>query len=106
MNKYEDRGMMKYAPYQSLVEQSASLRKLRYNKNKKEKPVISNERAEEINTVLSSYSNEEVIIRFFEDGYLFYIEGKIEKIEPMYRFLKINDKKIEFKNLIEIIYKD
>lgn len=106
MSKYEDRGMMKYAPYQSLVEQSASLRKLRYNKNKKEKPVISNERAEEINTVLSSYNNEEVIIRFFEDGYLYYIEGKIEKIEPMYRFLKINDKKIEFKNLIEIVYKD
>lgn len=106
MNKYKDRGMMKYAPYQSLVEQSASLRKLRYNKNKKEKPVISNERAEEINAVLSSYNNEEVIIRFFEDGYLYYIEGKIEKIEPMYRFLKINDKKIEFKNLIEIVYKD
>ena len=37
MSKYEDRGMMKYAPYQSLIEQSASLRKLRYNKNKKEK---------------------------------------------------------------------
>ena len=106
MSKYEDRGMMKYAPYQSLIEQSASLRKLRYNKNKKEKPAISNERAEEINSVLTNYDNENVIIRFYEDGYLYYIEGKIEKIEPMYRYLLIREKKIEFKNLIEIVIKN
>ena len=53
-----DRGMKKWAPFSSLIEQSTCLEKMRFEKNKIEKPKISNERAEKINAILSNYKGE------------------------------------------------
>ena len=103
--KEEDRGMKKWAPYKSLIEQEASLKKLRYQKNKKEKPKIFTERAEEINSILSFYNNETLAIKFYEDGYLYWLEGKLDKIDPTFKYLEINKKQIAFKDIIEIIKK-
>ena len=38
MMQGNDRGMVKYQPYKSLVEQSAILARMRYEKNKQSKP--------------------------------------------------------------------
>ena len=43
-----DRGMKKFAPYASLIEQNDYLERMRYEKNKIEKPKLSSEKAEEI----------------------------------------------------------
>ena len=39
-----DRGMMKWAPYRSLVEQSEFLEQMRYQKNKKDRPTLTEDR--------------------------------------------------------------
>ena len=98
----EERGMMKYMPYQSLTAQAAFLAKMRYEKNKTPRPLISSDRAEEINEVLVNYDEEEVEARYWEDGYMFNIRGIIARISATFKFLIIGEKEIPFKNLIEL----
>ncbi len=97
-----DRGMMKWMPYQSLVEQGTFLRRMRYEKNKVERPRISSERANDINDILTTYGGEEVKARYYEDGYLFDLSGHIDKIDAVWHYLSINGKKIQFVNLINL----
>ena len=52
-----DRGMKKWAPFSSLIEQSTCLEEMRYQKNKIEKPLISIEKAREINEILTNFIN-------------------------------------------------
>ncbi len=98
----KDRGMMKWMPYQSLVEQSSVLARMRYEKNKTPRPHIARERAEEINEILVHYSREEVDAKYWEDGYLYHAIGVIDSISSYSRSLRIGRKTIEFINLIEL----
>lgn len=100
-----DRGMKKYAPYSSLIEQSSCLEKMRYKKNKIEKPTISNEEAEKINFILTNYNNEDVVITYFYDGYIYLIETKIKRIDKYNRMLILNNGKLPFSSIIKIEYK-
>lgn len=97
-----DRGMKKYAPFASLIEQSTYLEEMRYQKNKTDKPKISSERAEKINTVLTNYHKEEITITYFKDGYLYDVKGIIQKIDTNKRVVKINENSILFTDIIDI----
>lgn len=97
-----DRGMKKWAPFASLIEQSVCLEEMRYKKNKTEKPKISNERAEKINSILANYQKEEVTITYFYDGYLYDVTGVIQRIDSSKRVLRINDGNIPFSEIIDI----
>ena len=83
MNESSQRGMVKWAPYKSLIEQAPILARMRYEKNKKPRPWISQDRAAEINEVLVAYHQEEVDANYYEDGYLYDIRGIIDVI-PLY----------------------
>ena len=54
-----DRGMKKWAPYKSLVEQEKYLKKAHDDNEKIERPILSSDEMEEINEKLVNYSNEE-----------------------------------------------
>ena len=54
-----DRGMKKWAPYKSLIEQDVYLNKMKKEKEKISKPIISSEEAENINEILTNYHGEE-----------------------------------------------
>lgn len=101
MNK--DRGMMKWEPYRSLNEQSSFLSKMLYEKNKIQKPQMAKEKAEEINEILCHYSGEEVTATYFDDGYLYSLTGTILKIDAVYRFLTIDEKRIAFRSLTDLV---
>ena len=74
-----DRGMVKWMPYKSLVEQTSFLARMRYEKNKKPRPHISSDRAREINEILVTYEGEEVAARYYHDGYLYDLTGRISR---------------------------
>lgn len=97
-----DRGMVKWMPYQSLVEQSSFLTRMRYEKNKRPRPHISSDRAREINEILVTYEGEEVAARYYHDGYLYDLIGTITKIDALYRRLWINGILIPFPDLIDL----
>ncbi|HBF68022.1 MAG TPA: YolD-like family protein [Firmicutes bacterium] len=100
------RGMKKWAPYSSLIEQSTCLEKMRYEKNKIEKPKISSEEAETINSILISYNKEEVIITYFYDGYIYKLSTFIKRIDVLNKMIILETGKIPFSALIKIEYKN
>jgi hypothetical protein len=101
MNEH-DRGMMKWAPYQSLIEQATALARMRYEKGKRPRPLISSDRAREINDILVAYDGEEVDAEYYEDGYRHEIHGVIEEISTLYHYLVIEDKRIAFRDLLNL----
>ena len=102
MTEASNRGMIKWAPYKSLIEQSTILAKMRYEKNKQPRPLISQDRAMEINEILTTYAKEEVDVRYFKDGYLYHLCGQIDTICALYQYIEILGKRITFKDLIEL----
>ena len=74
-----DRGMKKWAPYSSLIEQATCLEEMRYERNKVEKPTITQDRIEKINFILQNYRGQPLKIRFWHDGYFYIINKPIKK---------------------------
>lgn len=95
-----ERGMVKYQPYQSLVDQASILSRVRYEKNKKPKPRISSDMAEEINEILTHYAREEVRALYYEDGYVYPLIGKISRIDVFERSMTMEGKRIPFSRLV------
>ena len=103
MNSYQDRGMMKWAPYQSLIEQSTYLAEMRRERQKVPKPLISSDRAEEINEILCTYEGETILVKVWENGFLSDLEGIISKIDPFNRQIEVAEKRISFSSIINLV---
>lgn len=97
-----DRGMKKWAPYASLIEQATCLEEMRYKRNKIEKPVLTQDRIEEINCALQSYRGGPIKILFFFDGYLYTINKEIKKIDLENKLLVFENGKLKFNQIINI----
>lgn len=77
----QDRGMKKWAPYKSLNEQEEYLKKIHDKNNKPVRPIISNEVAEEINSILVNYSGEELLIKYWRNERINEVISVIKKID-------------------------
>ena len=99
-----NRGMKKWAPYASLVEQSTVLEKMFYEKGKKDKPSISSERAAKINQILSEYHGETLKISYYHDGYVYLLISIIKRVDPISRKLIFEEGQISFDKLVDIDY--
>lgn len=97
-----DRGMKKWAPYASLIEQSTILEEMFYEKNKKVKPSISNERAEKINQILSNYQGQTLKIKYYYEGYLYEVSVVLKRVDALNKKVILEDGSIPFKEIIDI----
>lgn len=97
-----DRGMMKWAPYQSLVEQGKYLAEMREKRSRVPRPLISSDRAEEINEILVNYDNEMLKARYWKDGHIYEFADTIEKIDGCQKLLHFSSRIVEFKNLLNL----
>ncbi len=97
-----DRGMKKWAPFSSLVEQSEYLDKMHYQKNKIDKPLISSERAEKIDEILHNYNDRLFEIEYYYDGYLYKVVREIIRVDITKRELVFSDGRLPFSNIIDI----
>lgn len=97
-----NRGMKKWLPFQSLIEQEKYLDKMMYEKYKVEKPQISVEQARKINRILCSYNFEVLKMKIYMDGYLYIYNGKIQKIDKNKKILIFDDFYVPIKNVIDI----
>ena len=82
-----DRGIKKWAPYKSLIEQDFALKKQKEKEEKIEKPTISVDFAEEINEILINYHQQLLEIGYYRNGKILSIVDKIKRID-------VNDKKL------------
>ena len=62
-----DRGMKKWAPYKSLNEQETFLNQMREKRSRIEKPIISQDLAEQINYLLLNHNNKELLSEVIPD---------------------------------------
>jgi len=98
--------MKKWMPYKSIVEQDSFLNKVLKEKEKIEKPIISDDVKEEINRIFVNYHNETLLIKYYEDGY---IEEKITtlyKIDAVYKVLYFTrTEHIKFDQILHVSYR-
>ena len=98
-----DRGMKKWAPFSSLIEQATCLEEMKYQRNKIEKPVLTDDQMEKINYVLQTYQKGQTVkIKFYNDGYLYVVETQIKRIDLENRQLILTNGKLRFENILDI----
>ena len=95
--------MKKRAPYKSLIEHDPAIDKMKNEKKKIDKPVISNEVAEEINDILQNYNGELLLISIYKNGEVIQKETTIKRIDIYERKLILPDRKsILLKDIVGI----
>ena len=98
-----ERGMKKWAPYKSLIEQEKYLKKVHDDNNKKEKPQLSSEAAELINEILVNYAGEELVVSYWRNNKTNTISTILRKIDPINKKIVLPDRKtILFSELIKL----
>ena len=98
-----ERGMKKWAPYKSLIEQEKYLKKASQNNEKQVRPQISSDEAENINEILVNYHGEELNITFWRNEKLNSIASILVKIDPENKKIVLPERRtIYFKELISL----
>ncbi|MCQ2796987.1 MAG: YolD-like family protein [Bacilli bacterium] len=95
-----DRGMKKWAPYKSLIEQDDFMKNMRVQKKRIQKPKVCEEKAQEINDLLVNYDGQVIVMEYFVDGFIEKIEGIIRYISNEFKCLYIDCTRYEFKNIV------
>ena len=101
----EERGMKKYAPYRSLVEQSSALALMRQERNRCQRKTLSTDEASSINEILVHYSGEEIALTYWKMGRIYKEEGVLSKIDPYERVIFLNGLRITLSSLQSLIRK-
>lgn len=98
-----ERGMKKWAPYKSLIEQEKYLKKASQKNEKQERPQISSDEAENINEILVNYHGEELEITYWRNDKINTISSILVKIDPENKKIVLPERRtIYFKELISL----
>lgn len=98
-----ERGMKKWAPYKSLIEQEKYLKKAHDNNNKQTRPQISSDEAEMINEILTNYQGEELEISYWRNEKINTVSSILVKIDVDNKKIVLPERKtIYFKELIDL----
>ncbi len=98
-----ERGMKKWAPYKSLIEQEKYLKKVSQKNEKQERPQISSDEAENINEILVNYHGEELEITYWRNDKINTISSILVKIDPENKKIVLPERRtIYFNELISL----
>ncbi len=97
-----ERGMVKYAPYQSLTAQAEALAKMRMEKRRVDKPLISYDKAEEINRALVEYEGGDITLVYWKAGSIERVRGRIRKIDPVFHTIYIGEIALSLPSIIDV----
>ena len=98
-----ERGMKKWAPYKSLIEQEKYLKKAHQDNEVIARPVISSDEAEEINEILVNYYGEELEVSYWRNDKINTISTILVKIDPVNKKIVLPERKtIHFNELISL----
>lgn len=94
--RLRDRGMVKWAPYKFLPEQEDYLEKMEEEKNKVDKPLLSDDELIELDTKLSTYNRGDPIsIEYYDYGFIKTVDDYLDYIDAI-------NKRIVLKNRMSI----
>ncbi|KEK24013.1 YolD-like family protein [Bacillus gaemokensis] len=85
MPKVRGRGMVKWTPFASMPEQFAGIRKIIEEKTKVSRLIVTEDAKERIESKLISslLSEEEILITYYEDGYVLTSYMTVINIDPI-----------------------
>lgn len=103
MNKNEDRGMLKWQPFYSVLSEK-EIKDLYNEKEETIIPELSDDQKQEIeNIIIECYNNQKnVNAKIVNKNKIILVEGKITKLDPIHKAVYINKKMILFNNIIEV----
>ena len=97
-----DRGMKKWAPYASLIEQKGTMNRMKTNRLKMQKPLLSSEAAEAINRGLLENIGKTIHLTYFEDGERKSIQTTLLAIKKDENRIKTTDGFFLLKSLLAV----
>ncbi|MDA2101487.1 MULTISPECIES: YolD-like family protein [Bacillus] len=101
--------MVKFTPFAAIPEQFAGIREIIKEKNKVTRPILTDDEKELIENMLlcSLLSEEEILITYYEDGYLLSSYMTVVDIDPSNSAVICTDAfynkiKLLFSNIIDV----
>ncbi|PGV86829.1 YolD-like family protein [Bacillus thuringiensis] len=108
-NMPKGRGMVKFTPFAAMPEQFAGIREIIKEKNKVTRPILTDDEKELIENMLlcSLLSEEEILITYYEDGYLLSSYMTVVDVDPSNSAVICTDAfynrmKLQFSNIIDV----
>ncbi|AOY15934.1 3-oxoacyl-ACP synthase [Bacillus sp. ABP14] len=108
-NMPKGRGMVKWTPFAAMPEHFVGIREMVKEKNKVARPILTSEEKELIENMLlcSLLSEEEILITYYEDGYLLTNYMTVIDINPLHSSIICTDAfynkmTIQFSNIIDV----
>lgn len=102
---YKDRGIIKWAPFDALVGFRDLINEMQYERGKKEQPILSEDQLIEMDLIIKKAinTNKEIIIYYYNDGYIKNVYGYVKKVCNIYNILYLtNNIDINLKNITKI----
>ena len=94
-----------FAPFDALKGLQNALRLKEFEHDRIEKGDLSEEKIEEMSSVLSNINKNDIVkIKYFKDGHYFYKEGNA-KVNYVERKIFIDNEQFDFDGLFEIVIK-
>jgi hypothetical protein len=103
---YYDRKMMKWMPFNALLEQGDHLRELIDSRNKENKPVLSEDQLAELNYDLErAYISQEFIeVTYFKDDKKHKVKGHIHQIDIQNKMIMIASEGLYAEEVLNITF--
>ena len=101
---YRDRKMMKWMPFNALLEQGEHIRELLNGRLKKEMPILSVDQQSELNYKLevAYLFKNQVSITYFRDNEIYKIEGVINRTDVYNKLIFIDEAFVSALQIISI----
>lgn len=97
------RGMMKWQPFKSLTGQYKVLEEHKREREKVQKPELSDDEIEDINNLLASLSKgDSVDVTYFDDGSILHFIGSFVRCDTIERKVMLQRKNIGFDVLLNL----
>ncbi|VEU80525.1 YolD-like family protein [Haploplasma axanthum] len=108
MNKYKDRGIIKWSPFDSLAGFNDLYTELKYKLGKMDKPILSEDQLNEMDINLNKAisNNCEISVTYYQDGYRKNIFGYISKIDYLNMCIYIERNKLEINSIVDLFVYD
>lgn len=100
----QGRGMIKWAPFATMPEQFANVRKMNESNTHVPKPNLNTDLLQELELKLRELVGQNVILRYWRDGYEYQVECIIETVDDWSRLVTVRKEDIFMFVQFEHIY--
>ncbi|SRR5690554_3151748 len=103
---YKDRGIIKWAPFDALNGFHETIEAYKYEKGKKEKPILLEDKLKQLDESLkiAIEQQSEIQIYYYYDGYIKNVYGFVKRVDRNFRFLLLdNGIRLVLDDIVDII---